>query len=520
MSALICSLACFVFFCVAADAQDEVKALKGMRFSYSPAQGLDFEEGVTRRDPSDVIEVNGIYYVWYTKTKKGFSGYDATVWYATSKDGHAWTEQKEALSRGPKGAFDERSVFTPNILVAEGKYWLFYTAVVNPFDERTKTAIGLAVSNSPDGPFRRLEKNPVLETGESGTWVGPTPRTSAEPKGAWDSHRVDDACLIKRDRKYWLYYKGRQMGLSPAQTKMGLAVAERPEGPYVKHASNPIVTQGHEVLVWPCGNGVASLASRGPPSIWYSEDGIQFDLNQAVEERPMAPGAFRAEAFTETTPAENFYWGICMKNHKKWPHLARFEMHLPRVLIIGDSISIGYTPHVKKALAGVAEVHRNPGNAKHSGYGLEMLDQWLGDKKWEVIHFNHGLHDLKYVDDQGKNVSTEAEGHIQIPIEAYKKNLDTIVARLKKTKAHIIFATTTPYPDKVSAPLRKPGYAEKYNEAALQVMKKHNIEVNDLHGHVAPLLEKYQQPNNVHFKKEGSAFLGGEVAEAISKALY
>ncbi len=233
----------------------------------------------------------------------------------------------------------------------------------------------------------------------------------------------------------------------------------------------------------------------------------------------MAPGAFRAQAFTDKRPAENFHWGISMIHHKKWPYLIRFEMHLPRVLIIGDSISMGYTPYVEKALAGVAEVRHNPGNAQHSRYGLKMLDPWLGDVKWDVIHFNHGLHDLKYVDDQGKNVSTEAEGHIQVPLEAYKKNIDAIVVRLKERSAHIIFATTTPYPDKVSGPLRKPGYAEKYNEAALQVMKRNSIEVNDLHGHVAPHLDQYQKPNNVHFKRSGSAFLGMKVANAISKAL-
>ena len=85
-------------------AQEEIRSLKRMRFSYTAAEGLGFEEGITRRDPSDVIEVNNLYYVWYTRTTQGVSGYDATVWYATSEDGHAWQEQGEALGRGPKGA--------------------------------------------------------------------------------------------------------------------------------------------------------------------------------------------------------------------------------------------------------------------------------------------------------------------------------------------------------------------------------------------------------------------------------
>jgi len=98
----------------------------------SPADGLGPQAGVMRRDPSDVIEVKGLFYVWYTKGKVA-DGYDAGVWYATSRDGRIWTEKGEALRRGAKGCWDEQSVFTPNFLVAKGKYWLFFTAVPMPF---------------------------------------------------------------------------------------------------------------------------------------------------------------------------------------------------------------------------------------------------------------------------------------------------------------------------------------------------------------------------------------------------
>ncbi len=70
---------------------------------------------------------------------------------------------------------------------------------------------------------------------------------------------------------------------------------------------------------------------------------------------------------------------------------------LPRVLIIGNSISIGYTPFVCEALEGKMKIHRIPENGSHTWTGLEKLDEWLGDKPWDVIHFNWGLHDLKYL---------------------------------------------------------------------------------------------------------------------------
>ena len=66
---------------------------------------------------------------------------------------------------------------------------------------------------------------------------------------------------------------------------------------------------------------------------------------------------------------------------------------LPRVLLIGDSVSRGYTLAARKALAGKANVHRAPENCGPTANGLKKLDIWLGDGKWDVIHFNFGIHD-------------------------------------------------------------------------------------------------------------------------------
>src|SRR5689334_14491816 len=75
---------------------------------------------------------------------------------------------------------------------------------------------------------------------------------------------------------------------------------------------------------------------------------------------------------------------------------------LPRVLLIGDSISIGYTVPTREKLKRKANVHRPGTNCGPTTRGVENLDKWLGDGKWDVIHFNFGLHDLKYIDDAGK----------------------------------------------------------------------------------------------------------------------
>ena len=89
-------------------------------------------------------------------------------------------------------------------------------------------------------------------------------------------------------------------------------------------------------------------------------------------------------------------------------------------------------------------------------HGLAHLEAWLGDASWDVIHFNHGLHDLKYVDAQGKNTRSKEDGHIQIPLESYGENLEKIAKRLKQTGAHLIFATTTPSRIGLQAPCERP----------------------------------------------------------------
>ncbi len=302
-------------------------------FHFREARGLGFQEGVCRRDPSDVIRAGGVYYVWYTRVESTHkpalypSGYAGEIWFATSRDGRLWQEQGRALGRGEPGEFDSHGVFTPNILVAEGKYYLFYTGVAptpgrrdGVFENNSSndfTAIGVAVSDSPDGPFRRAETNPVLR-----------PDAAAE---RFDSYRVDDACLIVRDGRYWLYFKGRSLADGPAgprRTKMGVAIAENPSGPYIKYPGNPILDSGHEVLVWPHRRGVAALVSDTGPqarTIQYAADGLHFQkAGEIPEDFPKAPGAYRPDAFTDTGFGCGIRWGISMR-FGPHPYLVRFD---------------------------------------------------------------------------------------------------------------------------------------------------------------------------------------------------
>ena len=313
---------------------------KKVEYSYTELNGIGIEDNLTRRDPSDVIYSNGKYYVWYTKTDRTFSGYDASVWYATSEDGINWEERGEAIPRGDKGSWDSYSVFTPNVLKADEKYYLYYTGV-KPTPGNDKgifennstndfTAIGIVVSDSPDGPFERVSEQPILKTSND----------SAD----FDSYRVDDSCLLYRDNQYWLYYKGRskQFGdVGPRHTKMGVAFSDNPLGPYTKYENNPLTDGGHEVMVWPYKEGVMTMLSehgKDGRTLQYASDGINFSvIGDVGEDYPRAPGYFRFDDFEDSEiQNDEISWGISMfygdVSNNIWPYLRRYDIEITDTL--------------------------------------------------------------------------------------------------------------------------------------------------------------------------------------------
>ncbi|HOE61114.1 MAG TPA: SGNH/GDSL hydrolase family protein [Kiritimatiellia bacterium] len=174
---------------------------------------------------------------------------------------------------------------------------------------------------------------------------------------------------------------------------------------------------------------------------------------------------------------------------------------LPRVLLIGDSVSRGYTLATRKALVGKANVHRAPENCGPSANGLKKLDIWLAGEKWDVIHFNFGIHDRA------------------TPPDVYRQRLETLVTRMKATGAKVIWASTTPIPpDTQDGPKASEAIVEK-NRIAAELMTRHGVAINDLFTFITPHLSKVQNPKDVHFKGEGYDLLGKRVAEAITAAL-
>jgi len=229
--------------------------------------------------------------------------------------------------------------------------------------------------------------------------------------------------------------------------------------------------------------------------------------------------------------AEHTWYKLVGENKSKRPEFAFVENNpnLPNVLIYGDSISIGYTLEVRKRLEGKANLYRlycNGGDSASFIHKMTRMHRLMRDKKndgywsfeWDVIHFNFGLHDLKYT----TNGRLDKKNGTQVnSTEQYAKNLTGIISYLKKLvpKAKLIFATTTPVPQ--GEPGRFAGDAAAYNKTAAGVMKNYpEIIINDLYSFTKPNHSKWwSKPGNVHYGPEGRQAQGTEVARVILNAL-
>ncbi len=293
-------------------------------------------EGMVRRDPSAILHVDGLYHVWYTKSlglSVGFGSGDpkakvfpwdqSEVWHGVSADGWHWQEESLAVGRGEAGSFDDRSVFTPEIMVHAGRYYLVYQTVRHPYVRRTKNQVGMAIADSPYGPWRRLP-SPILSPSDDGEWLGEEDnRFEVVRKGSFDSHKVHDPCLLPYRGKFYLYYKGEIMGeqmfMGGRETKWGVAIADRPEGPYAKSEYNPVTNSGHEVCVWPYRGGIAAMLTTDgveKNTLQWAPDGINFEIEAVIKWAPPACGLFRTPDH-DAGPLEGLRWGlthVCGRN--------------------------------------------------------------------------------------------------------------------------------------------------------------------------------------------------------------
>ena len=307
-------------------------------FKYSRISGIGKDDTVSRRDPSKIIKVNDTYYVWYTRRETSHDpvgaaactdelpAYDwdmADVYYATSKDGFTWEEQGVAVKRTPKGSYGDRAATTPDILVYKGKYYLYFQSFTGKFDpiKGDYCDTSMAWAPTPDGPWTRSDK-PVVALGE---------------KDEWDSSAIHDPYPLVYKDKIWLYYKGQPLirdddSIIRAQ---GVAIADTPEGPFVKSPLNPVINSGHETCLFPFYEGIAALIILDGPeknTIQYAPDGLNFSVKSHVQMPPVAAGPFCPDAFADNGDGRGITWGLCHIEDpvRKHSFIARFDCDLSR----------------------------------------------------------------------------------------------------------------------------------------------------------------------------------------------
>ena len=208
-------------------------------------------------------------------------------------------------------------------------------------------------------------------------------------------------------------------------------------------------------------------------------------------------------------------------------------MSLPRLFVIGDSISMHYGPYLERYLAGAFEYRRKTGqeppvtasalardaNGGDSSAVLAYLDIMLEAQalQADVLLINCGLHDIK------TNPETGAR---QVPLDLYRRNLEGIVARVKAAGIRMVWCRTTPCDEKVhnSRPVGFHRYAADclaYNQAADAIMAAAGIPAIDLHGFTASIGPELYC-DHVHFhepvREKQAAFIAGWLMALICPA--
>lgn len=189
---------------------------------------------------------------------------------------------------------------------------------------------------------------------------------------------------------------------------------------------------------------------------------------------------------------------------------------MAEVVLIGDSIRMGYQESVRQELEGEATLWEPKENGGTSANVLAHLDEWVLSRQPTVVHLNCGLHDLK------KDFDAE---QCNIPLEQYRANLEAIFESIQtRSESRLIWAMTTPVNEKWHH--ERKGFdrfeadVAAYNAAALELAGRYDVPIDDLFEVVMRAgRDEHLSPDGVHFTEAGSKLLGKAVAEAIRKLL-
>ena len=178
---------------------------------------------------------------------------------------------------------------------------MFFSFFHGRYDADTKSGekhIALAIADVPQGPYKILDDSPILSPSE-------------EP-GRFDHYLIDDPCVIRRQGKFWLYYKGRASNKS--ECRLGVVAADNITGPYKRILETPVCdADWHTGCVWPHRDGVAGIIDgQKGKNVAYSPDGLCFELGSTVPEEILDVGAFCPDAFSDLGYGRGIEWGLSL----------------------------------------------------------------------------------------------------------------------------------------------------------------------------------------------------------------
>lgn len=227
--------------------------------------------------------------------------------------------------------------------------------------------------------------------------------------------------------------------------------------------------------------------------IWYTKDIHTANDSKSVKNAISLKSRF----LTNKVSYNNItLWGDIMKN----------------VLLIGDSIRMGYDKAVKKTLEGKAKVYFPDENCRFTSYILRYIHEYkalIKDGDVDILHWNAGLWDCLRL--------FEEEPHT--PLDIYSYYIERVCERIKKLfpNAKVIFATSTRVQsEKMGKNFKRYNEEiEKYNEVAVAVVKKYGFTVNDLYAVSASLPEEAHSDPVHYYTPIGTEVFTNQVLSCI-----
>jgi hypothetical protein len=182
---------------------------------------------------------------------------------------------------------------------------------------------------------------------------------------------------------------------------------------------------------------------------------------------------------------------------------------MKKVMLIGDSIRLGYQARVTELLGEAAAVSGPADNCRFSSFTLFQLASWVPDGDYDVIQWNNGQWDVCYMMD----------GKIHTPLDQYLQLQSRIAIVLRKKTKRLIFATTTPvWPEQFATAKNNPRKNEDidaYNRAAVDLLGRTGVEINDLNTPIAADVKRYIREDMVHLTSEGNEVCAKRIAAMI-----